>query len=243
MVQEQKRLYYRNYYQEHLAKKNKEEAMNEEVELTQEAQMYRANHHYQTQQGRPRSTEMTSIKLTRTNRKEESFRGALFAIPLFIGLLIIAYSAGLFNMPSISDKVEVAFGENSMTYLTDYSELIVTLNEMNGLIEEQGYDATAIKTLTNYQLEIQTLTQSLNGYDIQPFDRLTYLLQLSLSSVNQLFTALNAPASTETVQTVVTQSITDQNSVNEQLISELMRDLKEANLEAIQDLDGNLTIK
>ena len=245
-MQEQKRLYYRNYYQEHLAKKNKEEAVNEELQRTQETQMYCANHYYQTHHHeKPKTTDMTSIKLSRSrgNKKEESFKGALFVIPLLIGLMVVAYSAGLFNIPSVSDKVAATFGTSGMTYLTDYSELIVILNEMNGLIEENGYDASAIKTLSSYQSEIQTLTQSLNQHGIEPFERLTYLLQLSLSSVNQLFTTLNEPASTETVHIVVSQYITDQNSVNEQLLSELMTVLKEANLEVSKDLNGNLTIK
>ncbi len=244
-----KKAYYRNYYQENLARR---EAQYERTQMrpysTVDSTRYKANHQHQQPLRQPRHQKDTmELSLHTDSTGSDMLRGLALGLPLLIGIVVVMYATGLFTVPTVEETLVSTYGENSVSYLTDYDALVTTQNKMNELIAvniKQADSSTVAKAeLANYVSQIQTLTKKLDDYDIESFNRLGSLFELSLLSVNTLVDVINqAEVSDETIDSTYAQFVMDQNSVGTQIVTELETLLKAANISVEKGMGGKLEL-
>ncbi len=247
-----KRTYYRNYYQENLAKVQQignSHAMRpySTVNPTQ----YRANHHssqpLRSHSSSSRRKEAMELSLHSNRNGGDVFRGIALGLPLFIGILVIIYATGLFSLPNSNELITTTFGPEAITYLDDYESLVTSQNKLNETIatgvRSGEFSALTLTELTNLKMDIQALTMELESCDIDSFEQLSYLFKLSLSSINTVVDVLvKDNVSTDEISTAYSQFVKDQNSVGEQISTELVNIFNEANIPLEKAMGGKFTL-
>ena len=248
-MHDKKKAYYRNYYQENLARTESQyDGQQMRPYSTVDATHYRANHqqqHYSRQTKRPKDTMELSFNTESTG--SDLFRGLALGLPLFIGVIVVLYATGLFNTPTVEQTLVTALGETSVSYLNDYKTLVTAQNEMNELITtniaRNDFSPLVQTELMNYTTEIQTVTKQLETYEVAEFNRLSSLFELNLLSNNAIVEAMKQPnVTTTSIQTVYTQFIQDQNSVGKQITEELESVLTEVEIIVEKVMGGKLEL-
>ena len=263
------RSYYRNWYQHWKEEEQEklEKSMNE-VRAYQTYQMdsnpYRANHDLSRQyagnrQQQSRKTESlysasrhqshtTDINLSSQNQFSDVLRGLLVGLPLVAVLLTLLYAGGIIPQESVNHL----FGINTTSAVTDYIEqydqLMVLHNNINqslsNHITSNTIDDAYLQELKTQQQNIRTQTQNLTSNTDQTFSEMSRLLNLKLTSLEQLITQVtNSGSVTEEVTATYNQFVNDQNEVGNQIVLALTSILDNNKIQYTKQVNGSIQIK
>lgn len=261
--------YYRNWYQqwrEEEQLKLEQQTMNEvrSYQYTVDANQYRANHdlgrkntgytHTMNRksqspyQANKKRTQMADITLSGQNSFADVLRGILVGIPLVVVVLTVLYVGGILPQESVNQFLGLSTNNVVTDYINQYDELMLLHNEVNQSLSEHmsanNFSTIYLEELKEKQKNITTKTQELVATEGEEFSEMGRLLNLKLTSLNQLITKLEGNESvTEEVMQAYNQFVSDQNEVGNQIVLSLTNLLDTNKIPYTKEVNGAIKIK
>ena len=261
--------YYRNWYQqwrEEEQLKLEQQTMNEvrSYQYTVDANQYRANHdlgrkntgytHTMNRksqspyQANKKRAQMADITLSGQNSFADVLRGILVGIPLVVVVLTVLYVGGILPQESVNQFLGLSTNNVVTDYINQYDELMLLHNEVNQSLSEHmssnNFSTIYLEELKEKQKNITTKTQELVATEGEEFSEMGRLLNLKLTSLNQLITKLEGNESvTEEVMQAYNQFVSDQNEVGNQIVLSLTNLLDTNKIPYTKEVNGAIKIK
>ena len=261
--------YYRNWYQQW----REEEQIRLEKQSTNELRtyqynvdttQYRANHdlgrknvgytrnnHRKSQspyQKTRNGNQMADITLSTQNSFADILRGILVGIPLVVVLLTVIYVGGVIPQNQVNQFLGLSTNKVVTDYIGKYDELMLLHNEINKSLSDHmstgNFSSVYLQELKEKQNQIAVKTQEIMATEGDNFSEMGRLLNLKLTSLNQLMGKLEGSESlTEEVKQAYNQFVSDQNEVGNQIVLALTNLLDANKIPYTKEVNGAIQIK
>ena len=254
--------YYRNWYQQW----REEEQIRLEKQSTNELRtyqynvdttQYRANHdlgrknvgytrnnHRKSQspyQKTRNGNQMADITLSTQNSFADILRGILVGIPLVVVLLTVLYVGGVIPQNQVNQFLGLSTNKVVTDYIGKYNEINKSLSDH---MSTGNFSSVYLQELKEKQNQIAVKTQEIMATEGDNFSEMGRLLNLKLTSLNQLMGKLEGSESlTEEVKQAYNQFVSDQNEVGNQIVLALTNLLDANKIPYTKEVNGAIQIK
>lgn len=266
-MSDNKRTYYRNWYQHWQMEKVEEEKLQakkyfseiqeEETPPHLEVERYQINHDQSRKYTSSSNRGSVSISdgggrnyanaNVSTTASGGVLRGATIVIPLLLVVLTLMYSVGFIPQTFINRNVNGANQAPVMAYIAQHDEIMILHNEINQSLERHvpGENVTSefeqeLKELYDrVVMETDTLMEQSEG----AFANINRLWTLKLTSLDEMVeSVLNQEEMIPELMVYYHQFVEDQNEIGKQMSLALAKLLSEYNIEFIEQVNGDIEL-
>lgn len=262
-MSDNKRSYYRNWYQHWQMEKAEEEklqAMKYYSEMQEEEalphldiEVYRANHELSRKNAGPSSSnrivnsgETRGIR-DKANANGEIFRKVMIVFPLVLVVLTFMYSVGFIPQTLVDQFLNGGKQSSVMTYIALHDEIMVLHNEINLNLERhvpnENLTSEFQQELNEQYERVLQQTEMLMEQTGRTFANLNRLWSLKVTSLNEMVSSvLNQEEVTPEVLDYYHQFVEDQNEIGKQITLALTNLLFDHNIEYIERANGDIEL-